>query len=265
MFTGENDINKLGVLQLWNDKDKTHLYREDCDRVRGTTGELWPPIPDGTKPPLTVFATDICRSVTVNYQSDYSMLGINGYKWIADESVFDNGVKHPEMACYCSAEEESCPDLLPGVFNASSCKFGAPAFVSFPHFYLAHPHYSESVDGLNASQELHEFSVAMEPRTGIPLNVDAKLQINLLMKSYSWTTMNNVPEVMMPMFWFKQVAKLTPELADQAKIAVMLPDIGLWIAFALAGVGGLIVFLGVYCCVYRWRRQSTEDDELLTE
>lgn len=105
MFDGTDDIFNLGNLQLWNDESNVHKYRGDCDKVLGTTGELLPPIRSGEKPDLTVFATDICRGVTIKYDSDYESHGIKGYKWIADESVFDNGVKYPEKACYCSAQE----------------------------------------------------------------------------------------------------------------------------------------------------------------
>lgn len=264
MFTGETDINQLGVLQLWNDEDQTDLYRSPCNKIVGTTGELWPPIRKGEKPDRSVFATDVCRPVTIKYDSDYEAHGISGYKWVADDSVFDNGVKYPEMSCFCSADEESCPDLLPGVFNASSCKFGAPAFVSFPHFYLADESYQNAVEGMHPKKEEHEFAIAMEPRTGIPLKIQAQLQINLLMKSYSWTTINNVPEVMMPMFWFRQVAELTPDLASQARLALMLPDIGMWIAYFFAALGGLLVLIGVYCFACQWGKSpTTDDDELL--
>lgn len=263
MFTGEDDIFKLGALQLWNSSNKTNLYRGSCDNVYGTSGELWPPIKEGLKPAATVFATDVCRAVTIKYDSEYKAQGIKGYKWVGDESVFDNGVKYPEMGCYCSAAEESCPDLLPGVFNASSCKFGAPAFVSFPHFYLAHENYQTAVDGMNPNKEDHEFSIAMEPRTGIPLNIRAQLQINLLMKSYPWTTLKDVPEIMMPMFWFRQVAELTPELASQAKIAVNLPEYGVWFAYVLIGIGGILMVIGSACFAFRWRK-TAEDEELLS-
>lgn len=261
MFTGSDDISKLGVLQLWNDEKTTGHFRNRCDDVQGTTGELWPPMKN-VKSPLSVFATDICRPVTVKYDSEYERLGIKGHKWIGDDSVFDNGVKYPEMKCYCTASEESCPDLLPGVFNASSCKFGAPAFISYPHFYLADKTYRDAIDGMNPSKEEHEFTIAMEPTTGIPLSVKAQLQINLLMRSYPWTTLRDVPEVMMPMLWFRQVAELTPELADQAKMAVMLPKFGMWFAYALSGIGAILVLISAYCFTYRWR-QVTEDEELL--
>jgi hypothetical protein len=95
MFTGVGDITNLGVLQLWNGLSRTGLFRGDCDRVKGTTGELWPPIRTGQKPDLTVFATDVCRTVTVKYDSDYSSHGIKGYKWTAGDWVFDNGKKYP--------------------------------------------------------------------------------------------------------------------------------------------------------------------------
>jgi scavenger receptor class B, member 1 len=265
MFTGENNISKLGVIQLWNNKSKTEMFRDDCDDVKGTTGELWPPIPEGEKPSLTLFATDFCRAVTLDYESDYSAFGIKGYRWVAGASVFDNGSKFPKMACYCSADKDECPDLLSGVFNASSCKFGAPAFVSFPHFYLSDESYTKNIEGMIPNKNLHEFSMAIEPKTGIPLNIDAKLQINLLMKSYEWTTMNNVPEIMVPMFWFRQVVNLTPELADQAKIAVMLPSIGIWIAYGLAAFGFVIMLFGSYCFFNNWQSQTSEDDELLIE
>lgn len=263
MFTGENNIRDLGVLQLWNDDNKVNLFRGKCDYVVGTTGELLPPIKDGQKPPLDVFATDVCRTVRIKYDSNYEAFGIKGYQWVGDDSVFDNGVKYPEMSCFCSAQEESCPDLLPGVFNASSCKFGAPAFASYPHFYLAHEQYRNAIEGMNPIKEDHEFQIAAEPRTGIPLKIRAALQINMMMKSYPWSSIKEVPEVMMPMFWFRQVAELTPELASQAKIAVMLPDIGVWVAYGFAGIGGVLALLGVYCAVYRWRT-SEEDEELLS-
>lgn len=265
MFTGANDISQLGVIQLWNDQPKANHYRGQCDNVKGTSGELWPPIKAGQKPPASIFATDVCRAITLNYDSDVTVEGIKGHKWIGDDSVFDNGIKYPEMSCFCSATEESCPDLLPGVFNASSCKFGAPAFISFPHFYLAHENYRENIEGMQPDKAKHEFSIAMEPRTGIPLKINAALQINLLMRSYPWTPINNVPELMMPMLWFQQVAELTPDLADQARVAVMLPEYGMWAAYAFAGLAGVLILLSAYCFAYRWRVQTSDEDERILE
>lgn len=50
-----------------------------------------------------------------------------------------------------------------GLFNVSSCRFGAPVFMSFPHFYNADPFYSQQVDGMKPDKNKHEFFVALEP------------------------------------------------------------------------------------------------------
>lgn len=65
------------------------------------------------------------------------------------------------------------------------------------------------------------------------------------------------------MFWFRQVVELTPDLASQAWIAVNLPEFGVWFAYALVGVAGILAVIGGACFALRWRR-SPEDEELLS-
>ena len=36
--------------------------------------------------------------------------------------------------------------LPSGVYNASACRFGAPIFMSQPHFYQADPYFAEQVN-----------------------------------------------------------------------------------------------------------------------
>lgn len=182
MFTGADDMNKLGILDLWDGKNVTEFYSGMCSQVRGTSGELWPPAMN-PKVPITFFTTDFCRSVTLFYDSPHVSRGIDGTKWIGTDHMFDNGQKYPDTACYCTGEV--CPDLMPGVMNVSDCRFGAPAFVSYPHFYLADESYLNDIDGMNPSQEKHEFSIALEPFTGIPLDIYARLQINIMLQPVS--------------------------------------------------------------------------------
>jgi hypothetical protein len=86
--------------------------------------------------------------------------------------VFDNGTKYPEKRCFCtknqligttdsSASVEEC--VPSGVRGISKCRFGAPAFVSFPHFYKADPSYLSAIKGLYPRQNLHEFYITVEP------------------------------------------------------------------------------------------------------
>lgn len=181
IFTGHTDIKQTGNVYAWNGSNRTAFYRDECSAIRGTTGELLhPEMNVGTA--LDVFATDVCRSLPLAYDGDMEMLGLAGAKWIGDDRVFDNGLKYPDMACYCTGAEHVCPDLMPGVMNISDCRYGAPAFVSFPHFYLADQSYRSAVQGMAPNRSIHEFSISVEPQTGIPIDVKARLQINILLQ-----------------------------------------------------------------------------------
>ena len=178
MTTGESDVTSMGQLTMWNYHNRTKFYHDGCSTVKGTSGELWPPNMNATGD-ITLFVTDVCRPLTLAYQEPYESFGVTGSKWVGDYRVFDNGQKYPPNLCYCTGDRSCCPDLLPGVQNVSDCMYGAPAFVSFPHFYLADPSYAQAVSGLKPNRSEHEFIIALEPHTGIPLDIKARLQINL--------------------------------------------------------------------------------------
>lgn len=183
MRTGEDDIKNLGLLQLWNLQGRTAAYPGDCGLVRGTTGELWPPESDAQKT-LTMFIGDVCRSLQLKYDGEGEKFGVRAQRFRADESVLDNGRRYEEAACYCTADAQTCPDLAPGVMNVSTCKFGAPAFLSFPHFYLADESYREQVEGMVPDEALHSFYMLLVRSLGVPMEVRAGIQINLMMDEY---------------------------------------------------------------------------------
>lgn len=184
MYTGVDDISNLGILHSWNYEHETKYYRDECSVVEGTTGELFPPL--NIKNDLSVFATDVCRSVNIVPDGEYSSYDIVGQKWVGDYRVFDNGNRYSPAQCYCTSKLSECPDMPYGVLNVSDCKFGAPAFVSYPHFYLADRVFLDSIDGLAPTKQDHEFYVALEPSTGIPLAVRAQLQLNVLLQQIEW-------------------------------------------------------------------------------
>lgn len=182
MHTGKDDIKKLGMLKSWNGAETVNGLEGECAKVQGTTGELWPPI--GKDDQATFFIPDVCRSLTFKRDGTLNKHGIKGYKWIADDSLFDNGEKYSEAECWCGTNvDTTCPALKPGVYNASLCNYGAPAFVSLPHFYLADESYRAAISGMEPSRERHESHIALQPDYGIPLEVRAKLQINLYMRN----------------------------------------------------------------------------------
>lgn len=58
-------------------------------------------------------------------------------------------------------------------------------FLSYPHFYDADPYYLSEVDGLKPNKEKHELYLVLEPKTGLMLEMSARLQSNILVEPVS--------------------------------------------------------------------------------
>jgi hypothetical protein len=60
METGTDDVTNLGILRNWNYKNHTSYYDGGCGDVRGSGGELFPPV-QAKRTTFEVFLPDICR------------------------------------------------------------------------------------------------------------------------------------------------------------------------------------------------------------
>lgn len=96
--------------------------------------------------------------MALEWSSEVDVHGVSGWKYVGSPYTFDDGSRYPENACFCSGE---C--VPAGLRNISACKFGAPAFVSFPHFYLVNESVSERVVGMKPNRSIHEFNLRVEP------------------------------------------------------------------------------------------------------
>lgn len=186
--TGENDISKMGTVHSWNGEATTGVYSNGCSQINGTFGKLWPPNLS-TDNDITFFMPDMCRSISLAPENITTRNdSVQAAKWIGDERVFDNGESYSPNTCFCTGSESSCPDLKSGVLNITDCHFGIPAFMSYPHFYLADQTYIESIDGMSPSKEKHEFSIELEPNEGVPVELNARLQMNILLQPINGLT-----------------------------------------------------------------------------
>ena len=88
----------------------------------------------------------------------------------------------------------------------TQCKTKSPAFVSRPHFYQADPSYlSQFQHGLRPDAERHGSSFWVEPESSIPVKVEMRLQLNVLLRKVEDIEylFRDIPEVMFPVFWFE--------------------------------------------------------------
>jgi len=259
MFTGTDDIELLGIIDKWNGNQRTPFYNNYCADVNGTSGELWPPVAKYKS--VSIFSPDICSTIEITQTNNTPYTnGLMGKEFAATEKLFDNGTKYPSMGCFNGAR------IFPsGVRDVSKCKFGAPAFVSFPHFYLADPIYRTYIDGMNPNASKHQFVMSLEPTTGIPLDVKAQLQLNIYLERVTGIQMfEKVRNLMVPMLWFRQSATLTSDYASQVKVLLVLPSVALYTGYGLLLIGLFILCISaIITCRRAWKEPDTE--ELLSE
>lgn len=103
----------------------------------------------------------MCRSIPFDYEKEVEVHGVTGYRYKSGLRAVDNGTKFPENSCFYENGDGS--KVPSGVMNISSCRYGSPVFMSFPHYYAADPFYLNEVQGLEASKEKHESYITLEP------------------------------------------------------------------------------------------------------
>ncbi|KAF7992790.1 hypothetical protein HCN44_005134 [Aphidius gifuensis] len=283
MATGEDDIKNIGKAKNWNYKNKTSYYKLPCNAVEGSTGEFWPPGRDNND--ISIFSADLCRSVTYEYTGKTINHGIEGNKYeMGDKTLANHTLRHYthektkyfdkitttedffnvehsiiniknnninnslnydtiDMGkCFCNGE---CSPL--GLINVTACRYGAPGFISLPHFHKGDPVLRQQVNGLQPNDKDHSFYITLEPNTGIPLDVAARLQVNILLQpSNTIDLFKNVPKIYLPIMWFDLRGGTTDNLASSLRQILWLNKIGIYGSTILASIGGLmLIIIGV--------------------
>ncbi|OXA59423.1 Protein croquemort [Folsomia candida] len=257
MFTGRDDITKFGEMGEWNHVKSTTYYKSYCANVNGSAGEFFPP--KQTKQPISLFVPDICRTLNLNFKEETEVDGIAGYRYWADDTMFDNATTRPDNWCFCPAG--GCPPN--GVMDISSCKWGAPAYISFPHFFHADPWYRSTVEGMEPNETKHQMFMDLEPNSGIPLEVSAALQINILLQPMKeFSILRNVPKIYFPAIWFRQTAHIDDSIGPEVKLLSIIPTIGFVIFYIILSTGVTSLFV-IGICYVTMRCRNEEDRVIL--
>jgi len=257
MFTGHEDNSLVGKVHAWN--YSTHgLFPGECGVVKGGAGEFYPPRLNKTY--IDLFSNDLCRSIRFNYNTTAYPFGIHSYEYIADASMFANGTENPDNACY-NPQDVFLPS---GVYNTSICRFGAPVFVSQPHFLFADSYYRNRVMGLNPDQNKHRTFMRIEPESGVPTQVSAKFQLNVLMDSVPDVDMfENLPRSFVPVMWYENAANTPHEMVFKMKLISNLENIMGVCGWCMIG-GGVSCFL-LYAIIVLASFRQQQDPPILTE
>ncbi|XP_005188827.2 protein peste [Musca domestica] len=237
MFTGADDIAKMGQIYSWNYRTHNGAFPGACGRVRGSMGEFFPPNLT-PKDSVWMYVPNVCRAVPLDYTETVSVHGVTAYKYSGTERSVDNGTIYPENKCFCV--NNKCE--ASGVFSIAPCKYNSSIYMSYPHFYKADPIYLEAIEGLKPEKEKHEFFMTLEPNAGVPMDVGGGFQANYLMEPVAGIRpYHNIPRTFIPIMWAEERVRVTPEIASDIALVPLIVLIGQLITGVLFALGAIMI------------------------
>ncbi|XP_051911393.1 platelet glycoprotein 4 [Hippocampus zosterae] len=219
VHTGKGDIGKVGTIDTWRGSRSLPFWDDKyCNMINGTDGSNFAPFMDPTKP-IYFFSSDICRSVSANFEHSSELKEIPVYRFGLLPSTLASPVDNPDNHCYCRNPKTTKNCTLAGVLDISSCQDGQPIYISLPHFLHATPSMHQAIKGLNPSEEHHKTYLDVEPITGITLGFAKRIQVNMMYgPSKIITVLKKINEsIIFPLVWMNETAQLGDDAASLLK------------------------------------------------
>uniref|UniRef100_A0A1I8PLM1 Protein croquemort n=2 Tax=Stomoxys calcitrans TaxID=35570 RepID=A0A1I8PLM1_STOCA len=261
--TGVEDLREMGELKFWNGKNHTGFFEGECGRLNGSTADLFVPN-RGPEEWITIYMKDTCRIINLEPSGTEVIEGIEAIRYETKPDTYDSGELNPDMKCYCPPELQpnNCPKH--GVTDIRTCSEGAPMFMSHPGFLYADPMYANTTTGTKADPAKDVFYITMEPKLGVPLDVNAAIQISLFIEAdRDITLLKGLPSFYAPLFTINSIAKITPEIASQVRLALNLPSIGFYVGIGLLSCGCFVLAAGFYVCLTKKWYEPIEDERTI--
>ena len=211
------------------------------NQINGTDGSWFPPLfnKNFKTERLYLFSTDICRSVYAKYEDHSSVLNIPTEIFSIPAEVFLNSTLNPDNAAFGSYDS--------GVLNVSVCRQGAPIYISLPHLLYAADQYKNRVDGIAPDPNVHRTVLEVEPHTGLVLNAQKRLQVNVYLQSDRFfLDFRDVSEVILPAVWLNESTTIDQKSADDLNNQVLRYfTIVRWVSIVLIPVGVIILIITI--------------------
>ncbi|XP_006865422.1 PREDICTED: scavenger receptor class B member 1 [Chrysochloris asiatica] len=267
VFTGVKDFDKIHLVDKWNGLSKLNFWHSDqCNMINGTSGQMWAPFmtPESS---LEFYSPEACRSMKLIFKEVGRFEGIPTYRFVAPTTLFANGTVYPP-------NEGFCPCLESGIQNISTCRFGAPLFLSHPHFYNADPVLAEAVLGLQPNRQENALFLDIHPVTGLPMNCSVKLQLSLYTKAVQGIGQTgNIKPVVLPLLWFEESGAMEGETLHTFYMQlVLLPMVLHYAQYVLLALGCALLLVSVIYqirskekCYLFWssRKKGSKDKEAI--
>ncbi|CAH0699558.1 unnamed protein product [Spodoptera exigua] len=256
--TGEYDKDKMNIIEQFDGKDHLTFWGSpECNSIKASDGSIFPPSQLDKATTLHVFYPNLCRRLPFQYEKTIEIVdGIELYRYRMPMNVFDDPGHNPENQCYCEIDTATCPPR--GIINVTDCTMGAPALVSFPHFYLADPKLREDIVGLKPDPLKHDSFIDLHPTLGIALSGKSSLQINIqVRKSDMFSAVKFLPNgLILPVAWIEMSVEELPEglrtLVYHGTYSTAAAQLGLTVICVIAFIGSGVCLL----CTFARRKQK---------
>uniref|UniRef100_A0A9J7XMV7 Lysosome membrane protein 2-like n=2 Tax=Cyprinus carpio carpio TaxID=630221 RepID=A0A9J7XMV7_CYPCA len=255
-FTGKQNYQDFARIDKWNGNSSLNWWStEGCNRINGTDGASFHPVITKTEK-LYIFSSDLCRSIYAQYESDVSVRGVSGFRFVPPSEVFANLTINPDNAGFC-VPAGNC--LGSGLLNVSTCKEGAPIIMSSPHFYQADDKFVQDVFGMNPNKEEHETVIDVNPLTGMLLRGAKRVQVNVyLHQIQGFSQTGKIRTLVFPVMYLNESVLIDEESAKKLYAVVSEANVIVNIPFIVISVG---ILLGVIFIVLMCRQQTSPSTE----
>ncbi|XP_012056944.1 PREDICTED: scavenger receptor class B member 1-like [Atta cephalotes] len=200
IYTGETDVRMIGLIDKYNGDVNLPQWTGKCANVQGASDGV--KFPSYIEPNDTIlfFRKSLCRSARLVRIGEKTLQGLETYKYTFMENELDNGAVNPENKCFC--RKGFC--LKPGLIDVTDCYYGFPIALSYPHFYKSDPSFLEAIEGLEPNKELHESYFYIQPKSGTPINLASRFQINMVLQNIGhMARVEKFPHMTIPLLWFE--------------------------------------------------------------
>ncbi|XP_062618406.1 lysosome membrane protein 2-like isoform X1 [Saccostrea cucullata] len=263
IFTGENDITKLGHIDQYNGSRYLTCWSSKwANMINGTDATINPPFAKKSRVSYA-FASDICRSIEGIYAEEVTdSHGFTLWRYTAPDSYVANATVNPDNKGFCTP---NCLDK--GLINVSNCQtidfFHIPVAISLPHFYLGAEKYQKAVIGMRPNKEEHQTIIDAEPNIGWVLRAAKRIQINLYMQPIEgFDTTSGITPVFLPVLWLNESAVIDEKNAKMLQNMLFTPlKVVHVMEIVLISGGSLLVVVSlIYIICKRQKRKWAQKD-----
>uniref|UniRef100_A0A182YT14 Uncharacterized protein n=1 Tax=Anopheles stephensi TaxID=30069 RepID=A0A182YT14_ANOST len=215
MHTGHTGMEKFGYFDKLNGLDHLpHWDGEPCRSIQASEGSFFPPRDLTKKDTVYIYDKDLCRTLPLVYREPVEKDGISADLYTLAEDAY--GPPNENNSCF----DHDHYKKYYGLQNISPCQYGAPVYISNPHFYQSDPQLLDAVEGLQPDPEQHKTYFKIQPKLGVPLEGQVRVQLNLLVeKAPNVMATKDFRDFVFPIMWLEEVSGIPcsckrPKLCD---------------------------------------------------